>query len=62
MDDTDKNAYAYTWWVNKLSEGNKQVEVFQASGWAAQEIIVIPDQKMVVVFTGGNYTMKKHIY
>lgn len=62
LDDTGKNDYAYTWWLNEVSGGGKKTRIFQASGWGGQEIIVIPDYKMVVVFTGGNYAVKKHIH
>jgi CubicO group peptidase (beta-lactamase class C family) len=62
MDDSGKNGYAYSWWTNDLSVSGKKVKVFQAGDWGGQEIIVIPDDNMAVVFTGGNYTLKKHIY
>lgn len=62
LDDTGKNGYAYTWWTNEVNGPNGKVNLFQASGWGGQEIIVIPDLDMVVVFTGGNYVVKKHIY
>jgi CubicO group peptidase (beta-lactamase class C family) len=62
IDDTGKNGYAYTWWTNNLKKDGKQTPLFQASGWGGQEIIVIPDLDMVVVFTGGNYVVKKHYY
>jgi CubicO group peptidase (beta-lactamase class C family) len=62
LDDTGRNGYAYTWWTNTLSSPLGKVDIFQASGWGGQEIIVIPDLNMVVVFTGGNYVVKKHIH
>jgi CubicO group peptidase (beta-lactamase class C family) len=62
IDDTGKNGYAYTWWTNEVTGGGKESEVFQASGWGGQEIIVLKDLDMVVVFTGGNYVVKKHYY
>ena len=62
IDDTGKNGYAYTWWTNEISGSGKSAKLFQASGWGGQEIIVIPDLNMVVVFTGGNYVVKKHYY
>ena len=62
IDDTGKNGYAYTWWTNEVSGGGKKSRAFQASGWGGQEIIVLPDLNMVVVFTGGNYVVKKHYY
>lgn len=62
IDDSGKNGYAYSWWTNEISFSGKKVKLFQAGGWGGQEIIVFPEYKMVVVFTGGNYTVKKHIY
>jgi CubicO group peptidase (beta-lactamase class C family) len=62
IDDTGKNGYAYTWWTNEVTGGGKKSKLFQASGWGGQEIIVLPDLNMVVVFTGGNYVVKKHYY
>jgi len=61
LDDTGKNNYAYTWWLNEVSGGGKKAGIFQASGWGGQEIVVIPEYNIVVVFTGGNYVVKKHI-
>jgi CubicO group peptidase (beta-lactamase class C family) len=62
IDDSGKNGYGYSWWTNEITISGKKVKLFQAGGWGGQEIIVIPDENMVVVFTGGNYTTKKHIY
>jgi len=62
LEDTGKNGYAYTWWTNEITGGGKKAKLFQASGWGGQEIIVLPRLDMVVVFTGGNYVVKKHIH
>ncbi len=62
IDDSGKNGYAYSWWTNTVSGKKGKARLFQAGGWGGQEIIVIPDYNMVVVFTGGNYVVKKHIY
>ena len=62
LDDAGKNDYGYTWWLNKISGNGIKANIFQASGWGGQEIIVIPELTMVVVFTGGNYTVKKRIH
>jgi len=61
LDDMGKMDYAYTWWLKEVSAGGKDVKMYQASGWGGQEIIVIPGTNMVVVFTGGNYAVNKHI-
>ena len=62
IDDSGRNGYAYSWWTNEIPGGGKSAKLFQASGWGGQEIIVMPGFNMVVVFTGGNYVAKKHIY
>lgn len=62
IDDSGKNGYSYSWWTNIISAAGKSAELFQAGGWGGQEIIVIPELNMVVVFTGGNYEKKKHYY
>ena len=50
-----KVGYAYSWWTKKLARGNKKIDIFWALGWGGQKIIVIPEKKAVIVFTGGNY-------
>lgn len=62
LDDTGRNGYGYTWWTNTVTSPLGKVDIFQASGWGGQEIVVIPDLNMTVVFTGGNYVVKKHIH
>ncbi len=62
IDDSGRNGYAYSWWTNSVYISGEKVKLFQAGGWGGQEIIVFPDHNMVVVFTGGNYVVKKHIY
>jgi CubicO group peptidase (beta-lactamase class C family) len=62
LDDSGKNGYAYSWWTNEISVSGEKFKLFQAGGWGGQEIIVFPDKNMVIVFTGGNYTVKKHLY
>jgi hypothetical protein len=37
--------YGYQWWVRP--------GMYAATGWGSQYIVVIPDQELVVVFTGG---------
>lgn len=61
-DDSGKNGYAYSWWTNEISNSGRKAKLYQAGGWGGQEIIVFPDDDMVVVFTGGNYAVKKSIY
>lgn len=46
------DGYGYGWWqkVDAYGEG-----AFAASGWGGQEILILPEHDMVVVFTGGAY-------
>lgn len=62
IDDTGKNGYSYTWWTNDLSHSGKKVEIYAARGWGGQEITVIPEEHMVVVFTGGTYSVRKSLH
>jgi CubicO group peptidase (beta-lactamase class C family) len=48
--------YSYTWWTHEFSHSGKEYPAFWAFGWGGQRIVVFPDQDVVVVFTGGNYT------
>jgi CubicO group peptidase (beta-lactamase class C family) len=62
IDDTGKNGYGYTWWTNHLAYKGKKTPMYSATGWGGQEITVIPEKNMVLVFTGGNYAWKKTLH
>ena len=47
--------YGYLWWLKRYSVGISSYYAFNAEGWGGQQIIVIPSENMVVVFTGANY-------
>ncbi len=47
--------YGYLWWLKRYSVGIRSYYSFNAEGWGGQQIIVIPSENMVVVFTGANY-------
>jgi CubicO group peptidase (beta-lactamase class C family) len=54
------NAYiessdGYAWHLNKLTVGNRTYRDYEAGGNGGQQVIVVPDADLVVVFTGGNY-------
>ena len=59
-DDTTwgRRGYAYSWWIHQFSNSGKKINIYYAGGWGGQNIMVLPDQNTVVVFTGGNYTSK----
>lgn len=48
--------YALHWWTRTLESSGERVEAFLADGWGGQRIMVFPEKRLVVVFTGGNYT------
>ncbi|MEJ2304703.1 MAG: serine hydrolase [Anaerolineales bacterium] len=48
--------YSHAWWTHDFSHAGKIIPAYWAFGWGGQKIVVFPDQKAVVVFTGGNYT------
>lgn len=49
--------YGFHWWFQTYRVNSQAFESFRAEGWGGQLIIQIPAMNMVVVFTGGNYTM-----
>lgn len=61
-EDSGKNGYGYTWWTSELDNSGQETNMFRAGGWGGQEIMVFPELDMVVVFTGGNYAEKTHLF
>ena len=55
-EDSGKVGYSYSWWTKTSTINGQESVIFWAGGWGGQKIIVIPHLKIVVVFTGGNYT------
>ena len=49
--------YGYLWWLQEYTVGDTTYPTFKALGWGGQEIWVLPESDMVVVFTGANYTV-----
>jgi CubicO group peptidase (beta-lactamase class C family) len=50
--------YGYQWRLRTYQVGGSSVQGFSKAGWGGQWVMVFPDQDMVVVFTGGNYTTR----
>lgn len=50
--------YSYQWWTHTYiaNQTGRAFRTFSTRGWGGQEIVVFPDEDMVVVFTGGNYS------
>jgi len=51
----DGTEYGYFWWRPWLSVGGKLVYVSAAQGNGGQKIYVVPQYRLVAVFTGGDY-------
>jgi CubicO group peptidase (beta-lactamase class C family) len=51
------DGYGYLWWLKTYyTQDNQSYDSYFAEGWGGQKITVFPDEDMVVVFTGANYT------
>lgn len=57
-EDLGKLGYSYTWWTKKISIKGKNINWYSANGWGGQKIIILPEIRTVIVFTGANYTSK----
>jgi CubicO group peptidase (beta-lactamase class C family) len=62
IEDSGKNGYGYTWWISEVGSGADKTSMYRANGWGGQVIMVLPEKDMVVVFTGGNYSSKSHVF
>ncbi len=51
--------YSYSWWTHDFVRSGKKINVYYASGWGGQYIMVIPGLNTVAVFTGGNYITRR---
>ena len=47
--------YGYNWWLGRFRFGADTVEYFRAAGWGGQDVFVIPELDMIIVFTAGGY-------
>ena len=55
-------SYSYSWWITEYFIKNRKIKIFGAGGWGGQEIIILPDENMVVVFTGSSYASRTKTY
>jgi CubicO group peptidase (beta-lactamase class C family) len=62
IEDSGRNGYGYTWWTSEVGSGTRKTKMYRANGWGGQVIMVLPEKNMVVVFTGGNYASKSHLF
>ena len=47
--------YGYNWWLGRFSYRGNSVDYYRAAGWGGQDVYVVPDLNLVVVFTAGGY-------
>ena len=52
--------YGFHWWIRNYRVNQDMIESFYALGHGEQAIIIVPDQKLVVVLTAGNYLQPEH--
>jgi len=57
-----KMGYSFGWWTKKYTVGGNHIHMYAAGGWGGQHIMVLPEVRTVVVFTGGNYLSKRPPY
>ena len=46
--------FGYLWWLREYTVAGETFSAFKAVGWGGQEVWVIPDEDLVVAFTGAN--------
>lgn len=51
--------YTYSWWTKTYYKSGKPINMFTASGFGGQHIMVLPELSTVITFTGGNYITKR---
>jgi len=51
--------YSYSWWTKTYYKSGKRINMYAASGFGGQHIMVFPELNTVVTFTGGNYLTKR---
>lgn len=54
-DSRNRDTYGYQWRQTTYRVDSTPVQAFGKGGWGGQQVTVLPDLDMVVVFTGGNY-------
>jgi len=52
--------YCYHWRALDYSINHHLFKTYYALGWGEQAIIVVPDQKLIMVMTAGNFTESEH--
>ena len=58
-EDSGRLGYSYSWWTKTFVHSGKRTDMYTASGWGGQHVMILPEFNTVVVFTGGNYVTKR---
>ncbi|MFC2125001.1 serine hydrolase domain-containing protein [Bacteroidota bacterium] len=51
--------YSYTWWTREYAFKGNKIDMYTASGFGGQYIMILPELNTVVVFTCGNYLTRR---
>jgi CubicO group peptidase (beta-lactamase class C family) len=47
--------YGYQWWLEDFQANDHTYNSYFAAGWGDQYMFIFPGEKLIIVFTGGNY-------
>ncbi len=47
--------YGFNWWLGRFTHRGNFVDYYRAAGWGGQDVYVVADLNLVVVFTAGGY-------
>jgi CubicO group peptidase (beta-lactamase class C family) len=53
------NRYGYLWWHQDYRVGDRFLKALEARGYGGQYISVVPELKLVIAITSGNYRTGK---
>ncbi|MBN2665837.1 MAG: serine hydrolase [Bacteroidales bacterium] len=48
--------YGYQWWITDFNVNGKVYKSFFAAGWGDQYMFIFPDEELLIVMNGGNYS------
>lgn len=55
----DNTEYGYLWWLKKFKQGDQTIRVAMMSGSGGNKVIVLPEQRAVVVITTTNFQVRQ---
>lgn len=57
----EEEKYGFCWWIDAIDCYSKQFKMYYAWGYGSQHIFIIPELSLVMVCTGKNYNINKHL-